>query len=62
MFHLYPPENIKKPNVPFLYPPENVKKPMFSEVFRGYRKVTLGQTGLTTYFPQKPVFEVIPKY
>ena len=34
------------PNVTFLYPLKTSKKPGFSDVFRGYRNVTLGEYGL----------------
>ena len=34
------------PNVTFLYPLKTSENPRFSDVFRGYRNVTLGEYGL----------------
>ena len=38
MFHLYPPENIKKPNVPFLYPLKTSKSQDFLRFSGGIEK------------------------
>ena len=47
------PFNPYSPNVTFLYPLKNSENRRFSDVFRGYKNVTLGEYGL------KPLFHYI---
>ena len=47
--------NSYSPNVAFLYPLETSENLQFSDVFRGYRNVTLGEYGLN-YVGGLPAF------
>ena len=50
--------NLYSPNVTFLYPLKTSENGRFSDVFRGYGNVTLGEYGLTQFSRSIPLESV----